>query len=277
MKEITFQEKQIFYRTEGNGQPLILLHGFAEDGNIWNFQVEKLKENFYVIVPDLPGSGQSEMLEGDISIEDYAEVIKAIADKEIIQARKNKERKNLLTLIGHSMGGYISLAFAEKYPELLNAFGLFHSTAYADDLAKKATRRKGIEFIRKNDVSTFIKSTTPNLFSEKTKKENPDVVETVITQYKNFSGEALIQYYEAMIRRPDRTSVLRSFRKPVLFIIGRQDTAVPLQSSLEQCYLPAVSYLHILKNSGHMGMLEDENAATAFLLNFLKGNNIFMH
>ena len=264
MKQIIFRNKKIFYCTEGKGNPVMLLHGFAEDHNIWNYQVERLKEKFFVIIPDLPGSGLSQILEGKISIDDYAEVIKAIADVEIIN-----EEKNLFTLIGHSMGGYITLAFAEKYPELLNAFGLFHSTAYADDEAKKETRKKGIEFIKKNGASQFLRTTTSNLFSEKTKKENPQLIEKLIDLSKDFSAEALIQYYEAMIQRPDRTAVLKSFLKPIFFIIGKQDIAIPLQASLEQCHLPSISHIHILQNSGHVGMWEENDEATSFLLDFL--------
>ena len=154
------------------------------------------------------------------------------------------------------MGGYISLAFAEKYPELLNAFGLFHSTAYADDEAKKEARRKGIEFIKNNGAAAFIKNTTPNLFSEKTKKENPELVEKLVDQSQNFSSEALIQYYEAMIQRPDRTSVLKSFQKPVLFIIGqtrycRPLAGIPGTMSFACCF----SYPHFekLRPYGHVG------------------------
>ena len=91
MKEVVFRNKKIFYRAEGNGKPVMLLHGFAEDSKIWNYQLEKLKEKFYVIVPDLPGSGKSEMLEGQHRIEDYAEVVKAIADVEI-SGKQEKRR-----------------------------------------------------------------------------------------------------------------------------------------------------------------------------------------
>ena len=170
MKHIIFKNKKIFYRAEGNGKPVMLIHGFAEDHNIWNHQLKKLKENFFVIVPDIPGSGSSELLDGEIFIEDYADAIKAIVDAELANKTPNQ-----FTLIGHSMGGYITLAFAQKYPELLNAIGLFHSTAYADDDAKKEIRKKGIEFIKNNGVELFLKNTTANLFSEKTKKTNPAI------------------------------------------------------------------------------------------------------
>src|ERR1700704_3356846 len=98
MKHIVFQNKKIFYRTEGQGEPVMLLHGFAEDGDIWNYQSGKLSEKFYVIVPDLPGSGKSELLEGEVSVEDYAGVIKAIADIEITGDQKNSRERNLFTL-----------------------------------------------------------------------------------------------------------------------------------------------------------------------------------
>lgn len=100
----------------------MLIHGFGEDAAIWNNQTEYLKDKFQLIIPDLPGSGKSEMTD-DMSMEGMAEVIHSIIRQEDIDA---------CTVIGHSMGGYITLAFAEKYPDYLSAFGLFHSTAYAD-------------------------------------------------------------------------------------------------------------------------------------------------
>jgi pimeloyl-ACP methyl ester carboxylesterase len=267
MKHIIFCDKKIFYRVEGKGKPVMLVHGFAEDGNIWKYQVEKLREHFRVIVPDIPGSGKSDRLDGEISLEDYAKVLKAIADKEIAVTETGEE--NLFTLIGHSMGGYITMAFAEKYPGSLNAFGLFHSSAYEDDEAKKNMRRKGIEFIRNNGAPAFLRTATPNLFSKKTRECNPELVEELIEETKYFSPESLIQYYEAMIQRPDRTCVLKTFSKPVLFIIGKYDNAVPLQSALQQCHLPGISHIHILQNSAHMGMWEERDKATQSLFSFL--------
>ena len=90
------------------------------------------------------------------------------------------------TLIGHSMGGYIALAFAALYPERLNAFGLFHSTAYPDSEEKKATRRKAIDFIRANGSAPFIRASTPNLFSAYTREHRPQLIETTISQILGF-------------------------------------------------------------------------------------------
>jgi pimeloyl-ACP methyl ester carboxylesterase len=265
MATFQFHNKKIFYRTEGKGEPVILVHGFAEDGNLWNKQIDALKQNNLLIIPDLPGSGDSEMLEGEVLIKDYAEVLRSLADEVIFKNNLAEQ----FSMIGHSMGGYITLAFAEKYPQLLNSFGLFHSSAFADTEEKKLTRKKGIDFIKKNGTELFLKTAIPNLFSEKTKKERPELTGQLFDLAKNISPEALIQYYEAMIRRPDRTAVLKAFEKPVLFIIGKFDTAVPLDVSLQQCHLPPISLVHILQQSAHMGMWEEEDLSNSLLKKFL--------
>lgn len=269
MPFIRFKNKRIFYRLEGNGKPVFLVHGFAEDGNVWNKQFETLKQNNLLIIPDLPGSGSSQMLDGNSSIEDYAEVLKRLADKIILS---NEEEKNAsFCMIGHSMGGYITLAFAEKYPQLLNSLGLFHSSAFADTEEKIATRKKGIEFIQKNGSEPFLKTSVPGLFCEQTKKEKPELVSQLMEIAKTISPEALVQYYHSMINRADRTNVLKRFNKPVLFIAGKFDSAVPLRISLEQMSMASISVIHILQHSAHMGMLEEVDLSNSFLQNFLNG------
>ncbi len=263
MKQVLFQNKKICYRDEGAGKTVILLHGFAEDGRIWNSQADKLKERFRVIIPDFPGSGGSEMLKGETTMSNYADAVKVIVDIEI------KKGETAFTIIGHSMGGYIALAFAEKYPELINGIGLFHSTSYADDEQKKESRNKGIAFINKNGPEAFLKSTIPNLFSEKTKTESPELVAKLSELSKYFTAPVLIQYYEAMMKRPDRSHILKSFAKPIFFIQGVHDTAVPLQAGLEQSHISRVTYFKLLKHSGHMGMWEEKKLSTAFMEQFL--------
>lgn len=250
----------LFYRDTGSGHPVLLLHGFAEDGTIWENQLEPLSANCRLIIPDLPGSGRSSGLAAPRSIEEMATVIKDLLNQLDIRT---------CTLIGHSMGGYIALAFADLHPERLCAFGLFHSTAYPDSEEKKNTRRKAIDFIRAAGSAPFIRQSTPNLFSPSTRAHRPELIEAAVGKYSGFSPDSLVAYYEAMIARPDRTDVLRRFAGPVLFVMGEDDTVIPLQQSLEQCYLPSISLLHILKGTGHQAMLEDPENSNRVLQEFI--------
>jgi pimeloyl-ACP methyl ester carboxylesterase len=250
----------LFYRDIGAGAPTLLLHGFAEDGTVWDNQTHALSQHCRLIIPDLPGSGRSSIIDTVLPIEEMAAMIKDLLDKLDIPR---------VTLIGHSMGGYITLAFAALYPERLNAFGLFHSTAYPDSEEKKATRRKAIGFIRTNGSAPFIRQSIPNLFSAHTREHQPDLIETTLSKYSDLAPGTLIAYYEGMIARPDRTDVLRQFTRPVLFIIGQDDNVIPIQQALEQSWLPSISQLHILKNTGHQAMLEHPEKSTQLLREFI--------
>jgi len=288
-KELIYQHKKIAYRVTGNGKPVLLIHGFGEEANIWDAQVKFLEDKFRLIIPDLPGSGQSEMIE-DMSMEGMAEVMKAIVEREaslpsaggFLESANSDVTSSLSAskvplaggfrgaLIGHSMGGYIVLALVEKYPELVSAFGLFHSSAFADSEEKKATRRKGIEFINQHGAFEFLKTATPNLFSPLTKEKRPELIDQQVARLHNFSPQSLVSYYDAMMQRPDRTAVLRQAIVPVLFIMGKYDVAVPIEDGLKQCHLPEKSYIHVLHQSGHMGMLEEPDKCNHILQIFLQ-------
>lgn len=258
-KTISFQGKEIFYRVIGNGKPAVLVHGFGEDGEIWHNQVKFLQDKFKLIIPDLPGSGHSALID-DMSMEGLAETILVILQE---------EKCIPCPVIGHSMGGYITLALAERHTEALTAFGLFHSSAFADSDEKKATRQKGIAFIQQHGACEFLKTVTPNLFAPDAKNKIPEVIQDLVEQGNNFTPQSLVSYYRAMMQRPDRTDVLRKTAVPVLFIMGKYDNAVPMEDSLKQCHLPEKSYIHILVQSGHMGMLEEADSCNRILEEFL--------
>ncbi|HET6769015.1 MAG TPA: alpha/beta hydrolase [Chitinophagaceae bacterium] len=258
-KTILYQGKKIFYRNIGSGDPVLFVHGFGEDGAVWNDQVEFLKNRYHILIPDLPGSGRSEMI-NEMSMEGIAEVLHSIIHEENI---------NTCIVIGHSMGGYITLALVEKYWNHVNAFGLFHSSAFADTEEKKETRKKGIEFIKEHGAFGFLKTSTPNLFSAHSKEQMSNSIEQFIDSLKGFSADVLISYYHAMMKRPDRTVILQNTKSAVLFIAGEHDNAIPLADVLKQCHLPEKSYFHLLKKSGHMGMMEETEKANWILEEFL--------
>ena len=260
-----YRETQIAYKIFGQGEAVVLLHGFGEDSSIWDNQIDFLEPLCKLIIPDLPGTGYSRLLkQQNVGLEDYADCIKALLDELEIES---------CILLGHSMGGYITLAFAEKYRDYIEAFGLVHSTAYADTEEKIATRKKGIKFIEEHGPHAFLKYSTPNLFSEEFKKQHEDVIRTLIDKGKNFSVEALIQYYKAMIERPDRTEVLKESEVPVLFIIGTEDVAAPMKDLMNQVHLPKQSHIHVIENVGHISTLEKPEELNEHLVAFIK--NVF--
>lgn len=281
----SYQNAVISYRIEGKGKPVVLLHGFGEDSHIWDGQVSCLKEHCLLIVPDLPGTGKSSLLSLEsvvcslglglaqqkttdsrpqttdyVSITHYADCIHALLQHENISP---------VTMLGHSMGGYITLAFAKKYPEQLRAFGLVHSTAFADSEEKKKNRERGIALIEAYGPSPFLRNTIPNLFGAAFKEKHPEKVEELILAAQSFSKESLQQYYRAMMNRPDTTDVLKSNRLPVLFVMGTEDVAAPMEDVMQQTRLPLNPYIHVLQNTGHMGMWEAADQMNTILLDFI--------
>lgn len=261
-KNLKIKDSSIYYRITGNGEPVVLIHGFGEDSSIWDGLIGQLESNYRLIIPDLVGSGRSTGNTNGISMESMAEDVNTLLESENV---------NSCYMIGHSMGGYITLAFAEKYAGKLKGLGLFHSTAYADSDEKKGARKKNIDFIEKHGSAKFLEPATRNLFSEKTKTEKPELVEELVERYRNFSAASLVAYTEAMMNRADRTEVLKNFQKPVLLIIGEYDTAIPIEQSLKLCRIADFAYIYIAAHSGHLGMLEEPEFCLGAIKDFLSG------
>ncbi len=254
-------QQMLSYKIYGNGHPVLLIHGFGEDSHIWKHQIQSLQSSYQLIIPDLRGSGASAGLSAPQSIEQMAE--------DILQVL-NRENIDTCTVLGHSMGGYITLALVEKYSHRFNAFGLIHSTAYADNNEKKQARLKSMEFIEQNTAYEFIKATIPNLFGEQFKQNHPEQVDELIEQGRQFTKDVLIGYYQAMMNRPDRSDVLKHTIKPVLFFIGSEDKAVNPADALQQSSIPPVAKVKYVEGIAHMGMWEATEQLNQTLEEFLQ-------
>jgi len=257
-----YQQQPIFFRSSGNGKPVVLLHGFGEDSRVFDALLPHLPDGYQYFLPDLPGSGASPF---QPTISNSIDVM-ATAVLALMQA----QQLSSFTILGHSMGGYIALAMMEQQPAVINGMGLIHSTAFADSEEKKMNRRKAMTFMQENGAKAFLKTAIPGLFAQAFVDTNAAVVDTLIQQGNDFSAAALVAYYEAMIARPDRTEILRQSQVPVLFLIGDEDKAVPMQDVLQQVYLPEQSMVHIMRGIGHMGMLEDTPATAQHIASFLR-------
>ena len=258
-KTVIYQGKNLSYQTFGSGPAVVLIHGFGEDGNVWNKQISFLQPSFHLIIPHLPGSGSSDLID-DMSLEGLATSVYLILKEEKIEQ---------CSMIGHSMGGYITLAFAEKYPSLLDSIGLFHSTAFADTEEKKSSRKKGIQKREENGALSFLKDFVPDLYSPSTKSLNQTIIDDHLKTISYFTKAALSAYLQSMMGRPDRTNVLKQNKIPFLFVLGRNDNAIPFNDVLRLASMPDISYIHILEQSGHMGMIEEPEKSNHILNDFL--------
>jgi pimeloyl-ACP methyl ester carboxylesterase len=273
-KQISCLGAIMHYSVYGTKGPLtVLLHGFGEDSRIWDLQVKALERHCRLLVPDLPGTARSMLPEsGDTTInsgifaniDTYATVVKAMIDA---------EESGPAILLGHSMGGYITLAFLEKYPSAVKAYGLIHSTAFADSAEKKEVRTRAISLIADYGAANFLRNTIPNLFGLAFKIKSPEQIEVLIQRGENFSALSLQQYYRAMRDRPDRTHVLSGNACPALFVLGTEDVAAPLNDLLQQVSVPpGISYIRLLPGVGHMSMWEAPETLNRQLLEFISFN-----
>ena len=251
---------QLAYFDEGKGeQTILLIHGFGEDNTIWKNQIEFLSSHYRIIAPNLPGVDCKPLAihhSQAPSIRMYVEVMHDLMHHLAIEK---------YFIVGHSMGGYIGLSFADFYVNHVQGLLLLHSTTYEDNEAKKLSRMKLAEFIQEWGVSKFLETATPNLFGDAFKKTNPGVIQNIIESGLGTSQEAMIQFVFAMRNRKAMTHLLHQNAMPVWMIAGEADLAVPIQDSLEQIKLLPSSNSLVLKDVGHMGMFEATDQVNQFI------------
>jgi pimeloyl-ACP methyl ester carboxylesterase len=251
---------QLAYYDEGKGkQTILLIHGFGEDNSIWENQIEFLSTHYRVVAPNLPGVHCKPLAlhhSQAPSMRMYVEVLHELMHHLDIEQ---------YYILGHSMGGYIGLSFADYYVNHVQGLLLFHSTSYEDNEAKKTSRMKVAEFIQEWGVSKYLETATPNLFGDAFKKSNPAAIQNVIDSGLGISPEAMIQFVFAMRNRKAMTHLLHQNTIPVWMIAGEADLAVTIQDSLEQIKLLPSSNSLVLKEVGHMGMLEATEQVNQFI------------
>ncbi len=245
-KSIVFRSKDIFYKKEGSGPVLLFLHGFLEDNTIWDNFIDILKDTYTCIAVDLPGFGKSAVFSGNHTMDFMSEAVRAVLDAENV--------KNIV-VTGHSMGGYVSLAFARKFQALTKGLVLFHSHAAADNEDGKKNRNRTIEVVRK-EHKNFISGFIPLLFAEKNVDRFKNEIEKLKKTSLKTSAEGVIATLAGMRDREDNTAFLKEAQFPVFFVAGKQDSRISLDNVVRQIALPKHCESIILDGVGHMGFLE---------------------
>ncbi|MCA0932546.1 alpha/beta fold hydrolase [Lutimonas saemankumensis] len=251
MPDILYKNLNVHYSDTGHGKALVFLHGFLENAAMWEKVTLPLKQNFRIICIDLLGHGKTQNLGYIHSMEDQAKLVI------FVLSHLGIER---FSLIGHSMGGYISLAISELIPKRVDRLCLMNSTALADTEEKKINRDRGIAAVKQN-YKTFVRLAIPNLFSEENRTVFLGEIKEITDQALKMSAQGIIASLEGMKVRPDRTNIISKESLPVLMIIGKKDPALDYQSLLDQSRHKNVTA--VIFDDGHMSHIENERDLTS--------------
>lgn len=260
LSELSILEKKICFSDSGKGKTIVLLHGYLESLMIWKEFAEELSQDFRIICFDIPGHGLSETIEEKHSMEMLA--------KRIYLALKELKVSNCF-MIGHSMGGYLTLMFHQLFPELLSGFSLFHSHPFADTEEIKKKRLREIELIKDGKKDLIAKMNIPNAFDKNNLNKYDLIINETIDVALETPEAGIIANLHAMITRPDLSDSLSKTQIPFLYIAGRNDNYIDYNLIVPKIILPEKSQLHVLEHSGHMGFVEEKEISLSIIKNFI--------
>ncbi len=258
MKHILHKNTKISYSDTGKGTALILLHGFLENATMWDFYLEELSKKYRVITIDLLGHGQTECLGYIHTMEDMADAVQAVLSELRI-------RKALFA--GHSMGGYVALAFAELYPDTVKGIVLLNSTSYEDSAERKTNRSRAIVAVKQN-YANFIRMSIANLFSEDNRERLAEEIENVKLEALKTPLQGIVAALEGMKARKDREVLLHLSPFPFLLILGKKDPVLNFEENKKQIEGTNVQFHHF--PDGHMSHIENKDELGKVLLDFFK-------
>lgn len=240
---------------------VVLLHGYLESMAVWDDFARLLAPSVRVIALDLPGHGISE-IKGEIhTMEFLADTLRDAL------AALGVER---CTLVGHSMGGYAALAFAERYPQMLSGIVLLHSVPDADDERKRTDRQREIEIVLSGRKELLAKLLPARRFAEENRRRLADTIEDMAETVFITEDEGIVALLRGMEARPDRNDMLRASSVPQLFVFGRLDEYIPAERAESVIANHPQAQAVWLEHSGHMGFIEESEKCAEAILSFAR-------
>jgi pimeloyl-ACP methyl ester carboxylesterase len=258
MKKLIYKNINLAYSDTGKGTAIVLLHGFLENSTMWDFFVAEFSKKYRVITIDLLGHGQTECLGYIHTMEDMADAVYAILHE--LRIRK-------AIFMGHSMGGYVSLAFAELYPDMIKGIVLQNSTARADSDERKLNRDRAIKAVKQN-YTAFVRMSIANLFSEENREKYAAEIEALRDQAVKTPLQGIVAALEGMKVRNDREVILHFAPYPILLILGKKDQSLVYEDHADQ--VKGTSVKLVTYPYGHMSHIESRDALLKEVLEFFK-------
>jgi len=251
----------IHYTDQGKGASIVLIHGYLETSEVWDSFARKLAASFRVIAVDLPGHGKSDLISETETMESMAGSIKELIEK--LNLKK-------VFMTGHSLGGYVTLAFAELFQELLSGYCLFHSHPLADPPEAVEKREREMVLVRAGKKDLMYPENVSRMFATENLARFPEELQRLKEIASSIPGESIIAVLKGMIVRPSRLTLMESGRVPCLWILGAMDNYISCEYAQTQVKIPENSMLAILENSGHLGFIEEEELSLSIIKSFVE-------
>ncbi len=257
-KQIVYKNTSIHFTESGKGTAVVLLHGFLENTTMWASLEQLLQSKYRVVCIDLLGHGKTENMGYVHSMTQMSDAVKAVLDH--LHIRRS-------FFVGHSMGGYVALAFADMYPDNVKGLVLLNSTARADSEEKKIGRDRAIAVVKENHKS-FIRTSIPMLFRSKCRKIHANEISLLKTEALKTSRQGIIAALEGMKVRLDREVLLHFGPYPSLMILGKRDPVLNYKALIDQTKGAKTEVVEL--ENGHMSLIEDKELAEQAILSFIK-------
>jgi pimeloyl-ACP methyl ester carboxylesterase len=263
MKYFEYRNIKIRYEVQGSmdNPAVVLLHGYLESLEIWENFVPLLAGEYFVISLDLPGHGKSGILNSVHRMDDLAEVTQFVMDK--LGVKKAH-------IVGHSMGGYVALAFRETFHHNILSCVLFHSSCYPDTPEKRENRNREINLLKEGRKELIVNTNIPKAFADDNLEKLSPEIERAKRIALSSDEKGIIALLNGMKERPNRCVLLKDDKVPVLLIAGKKDNYIPFEIAERIPGLGNNVELAILENSGHMGFIEEKERAAEVLHGFFQ-------
>lgn len=258
MKTIGYKNTKIAYTDQGKGTAVVFLHGFLENKTMWDPFIPEFSLKYRIITLDLLGHGETDCVGYVHSMEDQADVVAAIIQE--LKIRK-------AVLVGHSMGGYVALAFAEIYPDYVKGLFLLNSTSRADSDERKKNRVRAIKAVKQN-YTNFVRLSIANLFNEDNRKKLDPEIEKVKRQGLKTPLQGIIAALEGMKTRKDREVLLHFAPYPIQLVLGEKDSVLPYYETADQ--IEGTKVMLTTFPDGHMTHIENKEKLKKVVFDFLK-------
>ena len=251
------------YDDDGPGPVVVLLHGFPLDRSMWSHQRSSVGSIYRLITPDLRGHGHTAAPDGIYTVD-------AMAD-DVIETLDVLQLTDPLVLGGLSMGGYLALSIAERYPERLKALMLLNTRAAADSPeAARAREEQARQVEASGDVGPVVEAMLPRLFTASTFDRHPELIARTRGRMARTPARAVAGMLRGLATRPDRTGTLGRIAVPTLVLAGSDDQVIPIEESARMAAAIPGARRVVIPDAGHLAPMEDPRATDAAILGFLE-------